>query len=104
MSSSAVLVLTTVDSRSKAEHISELMVSDGLCACAQISERITSVYIWKGKIQNEQEYLISFKTVSSKTESLMTAIKTNHPYETPEWVTWEAGASEGYYDWVANPD
>lgn len=87
MASDAVLVMTTIDSKSKAEHLAELLVSEALCACAQISEKMNSIYIWQGKLQNEQEYLISFKTVSQKAEVLMEAIRANHPYDTPEIIT-----------------
>ena len=101
MTNQAALVMTTIDSRSKAEHLSELMVSDGLCACAQISDKISSIFIWKGKIQNEQEYLISFKTLSGKVDMLMEAIRSSHPYETPEIIALSIDrVDEDYLQWM----
>ena len=54
-----------------------------MAACVNIS-KISSVYLWGGKIQDESEYLAIFKTVSKNKQLLKKKIKETHPYEIPE--------------------
>jgi periplasmic divalent cation tolerance protein len=75
-------------------------VEKRLAACVNITE-VTSVYEWKGKIQNDKEKLLIIKTVKSKFGELEEFVKDNHSYECPEIIALEvkAGSNE-YMEWV----
>ncbi len=69
----------------------------GLAGCVQ-SVGIESSYIWKGKLEVEKETLLVIKTVDK--DRLVRWLADNHPYEVPEIVWFEAGASEPYLSWL----
>jgi len=77
-----------------------MLVENRLAACVNITD-VTSVYEWKGKIENDSEKLLIIKTVESKFPELAQFIKKNHSYECPEIIAMEVKAgSEEYIDWV----
>lgn len=101
--SEMILVTTTFESDREAEKMAEILVDYRLAGCAQISGPITSVYRWKGKIENSQEYCLSVKTVSALYQQLEKHIKENHPYDTPEIIaTPVINHSQEYGDWLEN--
>mgnify|MGYP002846125100 CR=1 FL=1 len=95
--------VTTCSSKEMAADIVNELLLAKLIACGQIEGPVESTYRWKGKIEKESEWKITLKFDLDKRSELAKKIAKIHQYETPEWVTWEAGASEGYYDWIANP-
>jgi periplasmic divalent cation tolerance protein len=71
-----------------------------LAACVQV-QAITSYYWWDGKINDDAEQLLLFKTTKEKYSALEQAIVKAHPYDTPEilQVPVEAGYSK-YLAWM----
>jgi periplasmic divalent cation tolerance protein len=98
----ARLVLTTVAAREAAEKMAQQLVERGLAACVNIVGPIRSVYRWKHKVHNEQEYLLMIKTTAEKAVQLQSAFKGLHPYDLPECVELAVeGGSEDYLAWLA---
>ena len=54
-----------------------------IVACVNIS-KISSIYSWKGKVENSSEYLAIFKTITKNKTLLKKKIKESHPYDIPE--------------------
>jgi uncharacterized protein involved in tolerance to divalent cations len=54
-----LVVLTTTPGFSEGSELAEKLVEAKLVACVQIIPQITSVYVWKGKVQKENEQLLS---------------------------------------------
>jgi periplasmic divalent cation tolerance protein len=98
---SACLVMTTAPDQQQAETIVKAVISERLAACAQ-TQPINSFYWWDGKIINDGEILIYFKTTKERYSVLEQAILAIHPYDTPEIILLpiEAGSS-GYLSWIA---
>ena len=71
-----------------------------LVACAQVVGPVTSVYRWKGKIDESEEWELRLKYSRQNEDALSRYICEKHPYEEPQWVSWDADASEGYAKWV----
>ena len=99
----ARIVLTTVGLKDEAERLGQELVGRGLAACVNIVGPIRSIYRWKQKLQNEQEYLLLIKTTTGRTAQLQSVMKKLHPYELPEFVqvSVESG-SEEYLAWLAD--
>jgi len=75
-------------------------VENRLAACVNIAE-VSSVYEWKGKIENDNERLLIIKTVDSKFPELERYVKENHSYECPEIIALEVKAgSKEYIGWA----
>ncbi|MGC9194949.1 MAG: divalent-cation tolerance protein CutA [Syntrophobacteraceae bacterium] len=95
------IVFVTAASQEEATRIAQTLVEERLAACANIVASIRSIYRWKDKICDEQEFLIIFKTRTSKYESLEKRVKELHSYEVPEIVTFPvARGLPRYLDWV----
>lgn len=95
------LVLCTCPDHSVAKRIAEVLVSRHLAACVNIIPGITSVYFWKGKMENEQEQLMLIKTASSHYTEVERCIVEQHPYELPEVIAVPLRqGSEQYLAWI----
>ncbi|MEM3383054.1 MAG: divalent-cation tolerance protein CutA [Nitrososphaerales archaeon] len=77
------IVITTCPDQISAEKIAKDSIEEGLAACVNIT-KVRSIYMWKGKIEDIEEFLMLFKTTEKGIERLKDFIKKNHPYEVPE--------------------
>jgi periplasmic divalent cation tolerance protein len=83
---SYIQVTTTTETKEQAEKIALHLIEAKLAACIQINGPITSIYRWKGKVENTQEWLCLIKTRKSLFKKVESAIKKRHSYETPEII------------------
>ena len=95
------IVLTTTPTAAEAEILGEKIIEAKLAACVQILPQMTSVYIWEGKLQKENEHLLLIKTLPEKWEVLRDFITKNHSYDVPEIIEIDAAnVSQSYLDWA----
>jgi periplasmic divalent cation tolerance protein len=95
------IVFVTAPSQEEAARIAHTLVEERLAACANIVDSIRSIYRWKDKIFDEQEFLIILKTRTSKYESIQMRVKELHSYEVPEIVSFPvARGLPRYLNWV----
>ena len=97
-----IQVTTTTETKEQAQTIAQHLVERKLAACVQIVGPISSIYSWKGKLENAQEWLCLIKTRNDLYNKVESAIKSQHPYETPEIiaVTIVKGSKE-YLQWIS---
>ena len=79
----AVVIVSTYPTKRSISKVANEMITSQLAACVNIS-KISSVYSWKGKIENTSEYLALFKTTEKNKKKLKEKIKSTHPYDVPE--------------------
>lgn len=79
-----IVALTTVGSEEQAIRIAEELVGRHLAACVNIVPSVRSIYRWKGKLWDDEEFLLMIKTTRGRFEDLRAAIKALHSYELPE--------------------
>jgi periplasmic divalent cation tolerance protein len=87
--------------RDEADELAKSVVEERLAACVNIVPKIESYYWWNGKVLQDKETLLIFKTSQMKIEALISYVKENHPYDIPEIITFQL--SEGlpdYINWV----
>jgi periplasmic divalent cation tolerance protein len=96
------LVLTTAGSREEAQMIARALVERRLAACVNVIPRIQSIYRWKDKVDEAEEWLLVIKTTTAGFARVRAAIAELHSYEVPECicVAIEDG-SEQYLKWIA---
>ena len=81
--------------------IAEILVSEKAAACVNISE-VSSVYSWKGRIENASECIAIFKTTDKNRELLKKRIAQTHPYDVPEIMEIDVtSVNLPYLDWLA---
>ena len=100
------LVLTSEADRERAEALARRLLERQLVACATLLPG-HSLYLWRGRIENEAEVLLLLKTAPERLTALRKALLDLHSYETPEWIHWSAASRGGYAAWLSdqlNPD
>ena len=96
-----LIVLLTILSADEGEALAEAIIQARLGACVQILPQMTSVYVWEGKVQKENEHLMLIKTLPEKFDELQDFITENHSYDVPEIVALDAErVSEPYLAWL----
>ena len=78
-----VIIVSTYPDKKTVTKTANELVKKRLAACANIT-KISSIYSWKGKIENTSEFLVLFKTTQKNKNALKKAIKKTHPYDIPE--------------------
>jgi len=95
------IVTTAIDDEAKALEIARAVVEAGLAACTHITP-IRSVYRWKGRIEEAQEFRLDMKMRSADYAALEAAILRLHSYETPQIIRIDiAGGHAAYLAWLA---
>ncbi len=95
-----IIILTSINDKSKAKAIAQALVEGKLAACVQISAQGTSVYQWQGKVCKDKEYYLSIKTNKAHQADVIAWLEANHPYDTPEIISLHAKASTEYQHWL----
>jgi len=78
-----VIIISTYPDKKTVTKTANELVKKRLAACVNIS-KISSIYSWKGKIENTSEFLVLFKTTQKNKNALKKTIKKMHPYDIPE--------------------
>ena len=95
------ITFVTCGSSKEAKTIASALVREHLIACANIVPGVTSVYRWKGKIEQDREWLLILKSKSALSKRLMERVRTLHSYDVPEVLTFPvSGGNPGYLRWV----
>ena len=96
-----LLVITTCPDKQNADNIAQALVNAKLAACVQTSAPVTSVYLWKGDLCQEQEFSLQIKCHAQDYNELAKLILSMHPYDVPELIALEiANGSPAYLDWI----
>jgi len=96
-----IQVTTTTETKADAERIARSVVEARLAACVQIVGPIESIYRWKGRVETAGEWLCLIKSREDRYGAIEKAIRSLHPYETPEIIAVPITAgSREYFDWL----
>jgi len=95
------VVFSTAPSAEVAKTLARHLVEAKLAACCNIVPGLTSIYTWKGKVEEDSELLLIIKTRKELLEELTKVIKEKHPYDEPEVLALPPlGGSDSYIRWV----
>ncbi|HET6900798.1 MAG TPA: divalent-cation tolerance protein CutA [Vicinamibacteria bacterium] len=96
-----VVVLSAIGAQPEAQQIARTLVDERLAACVNIVPGVTSVYRWKGAVEQEPELLLVIKTVAERVDALKARLVELHPYELPEVVVLPIGGGHApYLAWI----
>lgn len=97
----SIAFVTTTDETS-AKILANLIITHKLAACVNIIPKITSIYHWDGKINEDSEVLMIIKTKTIRMDDLIKFVRENHTYSVAEVISIpiEKG-NPPYLDWIA---
>lgn len=99
--SDIIQIITTFDNYKLAEKVGRTLLEKKLCACFQIIGPIKSLYWWKEKIQDSDEWMCFLKAKSENFKQIEETIKSLHNYEVPEIISLPIfNISKEYLDWI----
>ncbi len=84
----------------RARTLARSLVDEGLAACVNVHGPMTSIYRWKGAVEEEPERQLLIKTARARLPDIEARLRALHPYELPEFIVLSAEASEAYGQWV----
>lgn len=94
-------VLVTCPDRDTGVAIAGALVEAKLAACANLLDGVTSIYRWKGEIQQDAEVLLLIKTRHACFAALKDKVNELHPYEVPEIIATDITAGNApYLNWI----
>ena len=64
-----IVIISTYPDKNSLSKVANLVVKQQLAACVNYTE-INSIYTWKGKIENTEEFLAFFKTTTKTKQKL----------------------------------
>ncbi len=96
-----ILVMTTVGSEEQAVVIADALVNKKVAACVNIIPSIRSIYRFKGKVWDDEEYLLIIKSTQNNYNEIEKTITELHNYEIPEILAFpmEKG-SRNFLNWI----
>jgi periplasmic divalent cation tolerance protein len=93
-------IATTVATAEDARRLARSLVERRLAACVQIDAGLTSVYRWDGKLCEEPELRLTIKTTPDRVAEVEHVVRTEHPYQLPQFIVSVMRPSEAYGRWV----
>jgi periplasmic divalent cation tolerance protein len=99
--SPVVIILTTLDGDADAAVFARTLVDERLAACVSVLPPMTSIYRWKGAVEQAREQQLLIKTTPDRVEALTVRFRSLHPYEVPEFLVIQpTDAARLYGEWV----
>ena len=95
------ITFVTCGNDREAKKIASTLVREKIIACANIVPGVTSVYRWKGKVEQDREWLLILKSKASLSKRLVERVRKLHSYEIPEVVTFSiVSGNPDYLKWL----
>jgi periplasmic divalent cation tolerance protein len=98
----AYFCYVTAPSRDEALAIGRAVVAERLAASANVLDGSTSIYWWRGTLEQADEAVLILKTRAELVDRLCARIRPLHSYERPCVVALPIVAGNAdYLDWIA---
>jgi periplasmic divalent cation tolerance protein len=81
-----LVVFITTSSYEEARKIADALVDLKKAACVNIVPKVSSLFRWKGKIEDVEESLMVGKTRAELFPEVVSTVKSIHSYEVPEII------------------
>jgi periplasmic divalent cation tolerance protein len=95
------VALTTVGSLEEGRRMARALVERRLAACVNLVPNLTSIYRWRGAVEEAEEVLLVIKTTEAQLAALEAAVRELHSYEVPEFLALRVeAASQPYLEWL----
>src|SRR3954447_10719775 len=97
----AVLVYITVPSAEEARRIGRTLVEERLAAAVNILDRATSIFRWRGAVEQALEPVVIAKTRADRFDAVAERVRALHSYRCPCIVALPVEGDTGdYLGWI----
>jgi periplasmic divalent cation tolerance protein len=97
-----IVVMVTVGTEPQGIEIGRALIEERLAACVNLVKGVRSLYMWEGRLNDDQEILMLIKTRRSIFPRLKDRVVQLHPYQIPEIIALPViEGSPSYLQWVA---
>ena len=87
--------------KERATSMARVLVDERLAACVNVIPGVRSIYLWDGKVQEDEEVLCLIKTRPAVFDRARERILALHPYEVPEILAFAVDdGSAAYLEWL----
>jgi len=98
-----IVILVTAPNLRQAKKIAKALVEERLAACVNITAPVQSLYRWKGKVNEDREFLLLFKSSRELFGEIQAAVRKLHSYTTPEIICLPiVDGSPDYLAWITD--
>ena len=95
------VLLVSAPSAEVAESLVNALLAEGLIACGNITQPVTSIYRWQGETERTSEVLVIMKTTAAARPLVMDRVAALHPYDVPEILSLPVPhGHDPYLQWV----
>ena len=95
------IIYTVFPDIKSAQKIISGLLQRKLIACANVHERILSMYLWKGEVVNDTECAAILKIAPQHYKEIEKYILDNHPYECPAILELAINnVNSSYANWI----
>ena len=95
-----ILIYSTFENKKEATKVGKELLKKRLIACYNLVP-VESAYLWKGKIEEENEILMICKTKNENFEKVEKYLLEHSDYEIPEVVAVETSyVNKSYLNWI----
>ena len=95
-----IVVYITCKDKEEAVKVSRVLLENKLVVCTNFFP-INSMYWWKGKIEEDNEFVVVAKTKEENYEKIKCMVKEVHSYDTPCVISWKVdNLNKEYKDWM----
>ena len=96
-----IVVFITAPTKREAKKIANVLIKNKMAACVNITDKIDSLFWWKGKINSLKEVLLIVKSKKEKLPQIIKFVKSAHSYSVPEIISLSIGAGlPAYLRWI----
>ncbi|GMB66833.1 divalent cation tolerance protein CutA [Pectobacterium sp. CHL-2024] len=97
----AVVILCTAPDDACAQRLADSLLETRLAVCVTLLPGARSLYYWEGKLEQQSEVQMLIKSDTSHQQALLTHLKQQHPYDTPELLVLPvSGGDSDYLTWL----
>lgn len=96
-----IFVYITTKNKEQAVQIGKTLVEEHLAACVNIIDKMTSIYRWEGRVNEDSEAILIVKTRESLFDKLSDRVKSLHSYTCPCIIAFPVIAGNNdYLKWL----
>ena len=92
-------IYITNENLDEAKKIARHLLDKRMIGCANIFP-ITSMYWWKDKIVDGDEFVLIAKTTQNNVEKVRNEVEKIHPFDTPCIIKIDVDPNEKYLKWI----